>query len=112
MLCGHTEGITHCSPKGDGRYVISNGKDHALRLWDLRQMRSQRDIIHDESASIRYGLKNWDYRNDYYKKPRYEAHPKDCSVMTYRSHHVLKTLIRCHFSPIESTGGQYIYTGG
>ncbi|KAJ9112882.1 hypothetical protein QFC19_000437 [Naganishia cerealis] len=97
---------------GDGRYVISNGKDQALRLWDLRQMRSQRDIIHDESASIRYGLRNWDYRNDYYKKPRYEAHPKDCSVMTYRGHHVLKTLIRCHFSPIESTGGQYIYTGG
>ncbi|KAJ9113030.1 hypothetical protein QFC22_006126 [Naganishia vaughanmartiniae] len=67
VLCGHTEGITHCSPKGDGRYVISNGKDQALRLWDLRQMRSQRDILHDESASIR---------------------------------------------PIESTGGQYLYTGG
>jgi hypothetical protein len=32
--------------------------------------------------------------------------------MTYRGHHVLKTLIRCNFSPIESTGGQYLYTGG
>lgn len=27
VLIGHTEGITHVSPKGDGRYVISNGKD-------------------------------------------------------------------------------------
>ena len=27
MLIGHTEGITHVGPKGDGRYVISNGKD-------------------------------------------------------------------------------------
>lgn len=32
--------------------------------------------------------------------------------MTYRGHHVLSTLIRCHFSPVESTGGQYVYTGG
>lgn len=27
VLIGHTEGITHVAPKGDGRYVISNGKD-------------------------------------------------------------------------------------
>lgn len=27
VLVGHTEGITYVSPKGDGRYVISNGKD-------------------------------------------------------------------------------------
>jgi WD repeat-containing protein 23 len=107
--------------------VISNGKDQAMRLWDLRQMRSQSDITHDASASVRYGksshsllpfanglpgLRNFDYRGGTYAKPRYEAHPKDCSVMTYRGHHVLKTLIRCNFSPIESTGGQYLYTGG
>ncbi|GHJ85883.1 hypothetical protein NliqN6_2285 [Naganishia liquefaciens] len=112
VLCGHTEGITFCAPKGDGRYVLSNGKDQAMRLWDLRQMRSQSDISHDESASVRYGLRNFDYRGGTYAKPRFEAHPKDCSVMTYRGHHVLKTLIRCNFSPIESTGGQYLYTGG
>jgi len=27
VLVGHTEGVTHVSPRGDGRYVISNGKD-------------------------------------------------------------------------------------
>ena len=31
--------------------------------------------------------------------------------MTYRGHAVLQTLIRCHFSPAETTGGQYIYSG-
>jgi WD repeat-containing protein 23 len=35
----------------------------------------------------------------------------DCSVMTYRGHSVLRTLIRCHFSPTETTGAQYIYSG-
>jgi len=40
-----------------------------------------------------------------------KSHPKDCSVMTYRGHSVYRTLIRCHFSPIASTGAQYIYSG-
>jgi len=31
--------------------------------------------------------------------------------MTYRGHAVLKTLIRCYFSPGETTGGQYLYSG-
>jgi WD repeat-containing protein 23 len=34
VLVGHTEGITTVAAKGDGRYIISNGKDQALRLWD------------------------------------------------------------------------------
>lgn len=40
-----------------------------------------------------------------------EAHPRDCSIMTYRGHQVFRTLIRCYFSPIETTGASYIYTG-
>lgn len=35
----------------------------------------------------------------------------DTSLMTYRGHSVLQTLIRCHFSPSFSTGQRYIYTG-
>lgn len=35
----------------------------------------------------------------------------DTSLMTYRGHSVLQTLIRCHFSPEISTGQKYIYTG-
>ena len=31
--------------------------------------------------------------------------------MTYRGHAVLRTLIRCYFSPTEVTGGQYLYSG-
>ena len=50
-------------------------------------------------------------RRGVYPKPRVLAHPKDCSVMTYRGHAVLRTLIRCYFSPTETTGGQYLYSG-
>lgn len=35
----------------------------------------------------------------------------DTSVMTYRGHSVLQTLVRCHFSPELTTGQRYIYTG-
>jgi hypothetical protein len=53
-----------------------------------------------------------DYRRcGRYPKPKYMAHLLDCSIMTYRGHAVLQTLIRCHFSPAETTGGQYIYSG-
>jgi hypothetical protein len=31
--------------------------------------------------------------------------------MTYRGHVVMQTLIRCNFSPSESTGGRFIVTG-
>ena len=35
----------------------------------------------------------------------------DSSLMTYRGHTVLQTLIRCHFSPAHTTAQRYIYTG-
>ncbi|GAB1522540.1 hypothetical protein RhiTH_005660 [Rhizoctonia solani] len=106
VLPGHTEGITSVSAKGDGRYIISNGKDHALRLWDLRMMRENEDVTYG-----RYGQIGYDYRYGNYRKPRRHAHPQDCSVMTYRGHSVFRTLIRCHFSPEETTGQAYIYSG-
>ncbi|KAJ6541801.1 WD40-repeat-containing domain protein [Mycena capillaripes] len=108
VLIGHTEGITYVSAKGDGRYVISNGKDQKLRLWDLRKMRTNQDL--EAVQNHDYGT-NYDYRYPHYPRPRYPAHPKDCSVMSYHGHSVLRTLIRCHFSPAETTGGQYIYSG-
>ncbi|KAJ8084592.1 hypothetical protein PM082_003365 [Marasmius tenuissimus] len=106
VLVGHTEGITYVSAKGDGRYILSNGKDQAMRLWDLRKMRGS-----DDYSTGHYGINGFDYRYPTYRKPRYTAHPQDCSVMTYRGHTVLMTLIRCHFSPAETTGGQYLYSG-
>ncbi|TFK26708.1 WD40 repeat-like protein [Coprinopsis marcescibilis] len=108
VLMGHTEGITYVSAKGDGRYVISNGKDQSLRLWDLRQMRSNQDLEAEEGSF--YGIRGFDYRNMHYPRSR-RAHPRDCSVMTYGGHKVLRTLIRCHFSPAATTGQQYIYSG-
>jgi DDB1- and CUL4-associated factor 11 len=39
-LVGHTEGVTHVSARGDGRHILSNGKDSTLRVWDVRKMRS------------------------------------------------------------------------
>lgn len=41
----------------------------------------------------------------------HRPHPHDCSVVTFTGHKVLKTLIRCHFSPAGSTDGRYIYSG-
>ena len=66
VLIGHTEGITYVSAKGDGRYVISNGKDQVLRLWDLRKMRSSLDW--EEAQGRHYGIPNFDYRCDAYPR--------------------------------------------
>ncbi|KAL7421369.1 hypothetical protein Q5752_004254 [Cryptotrichosporon argae] len=111
VLVGATEGITYIAPKGDGRYVVANSKDQAARLYDLRNMRSWSDFENESDAVIKYGQARFDYRQMRYNRPARLAHPKDCSVMTYRGHSVLRTLIRCHFSPLESTGQNYIYSG-
>ncbi len=45
------------SAKGDGRYVISNGKDQALRLWDLRKMRTNEEpTLHMASVITTTGM--------------------------------------------------------
>ncbi len=61
-------------------------------------------------------MQNWDYR--WQGVPHYltrrERRPRiehDSSVMTYRGHTVLQTLIRCRFSPVHTTGQRYIYSG-
>ena len=41
VFLGHTEGLTYVDSKGDGRYVLSNGKDQTAKLWDLRKMMSK-----------------------------------------------------------------------
>ena len=55
----------------------------------------------------------WDYRwEGLPKKFQKEIKLKgDVSVMTYRGHSLLKCLSRAYFSPLETTGQQYIYTG-
>ncbi|KAK6940886.1 WD40 repeat [Dillenia turbinata] len=100
VLIGHLEGITFIDSRGDGRYLISNGKDQTIKLWDIRK-------IHQ--GFRRY---EWDYRwMDYPPQARDLKHPSDQSLATYKGHSVLRTLIRCYFSPAYSTGQKYIYTG-
>ncbi|KAG6897966.1 hypothetical protein C0992_008356 [Termitomyces sp. T32_za158] len=60
VLIGHTEGVTYVSAKGDGRYIVSNGKDQALRLWDLRKMRNNQE--YEAVRAKHYGRREFDYR--------------------------------------------------
>ncbi|XP_061372037.1 LEC14B protein isoform X2 [Gastrolobium bilobum] len=94
VLMGHLEGITFIDSRGDGRYFISNGKDQTIKLWDIRKM----------SSNVTWWM-------DYPPQAKDLNHPCDQSVATYRGHSVLRTLIRCYFSPAFSTGQKYIYTG-
>lgn len=107
VFLGHTEGLTYIDSKGDGRYVLSNGKDQTMKLWDLRKMVPTEQA--DKIDSTRYSIP-FDYRFDDYDTSKYYKHPHDCSVVTYRGHSVLKTLIRCHFSPPGSTDSRYVYS--
>ncbi|CAL8135582.1 unnamed protein product [Orchesella dallaii] len=111
ILAGHIDGITYIDPKGDGRYLLTNSKDQSIKLWDMRRFASD-DAISKTKRVV--AEQNWDYRWQRVPKrlcvPRKQA-DGDVSVMTYRGHSVLNTLIRCHFSPSYSTGQQYIYTG-
>lgn len=42
--------MTSLDPKGDGRHFISNGKDQAVKLWDLRRSHGQADLTRGVSS--------------------------------------------------------------
>ena len=109
VFMGHTEGLTYVDSKGDGRYVLSNGKDQTMKLWDLRKMMSTEQSARINASNFSSGF---DYRYMTHSDIEYTPHPHDCSLVTYRGHSVLKTLIRCHFSPPGSTNSRYVYSGG
>ncbi|CAL0334650.1 unnamed protein product [Lupinus luteus] len=112
ILMGHLEGVTFIDSRGDGRYLISNGKDQTIKLWDIRKMSSNATMMSPNALSPGIGEDDWDYRwMDYPDYARNLKHPHDTSLATYRGHSVLRTLIRCYFSPSYSTGQKYIYTG-
>ncbi|XP_049827954.1 DDB1- and CUL4-associated factor 11 isoform X2 [Schistocerca gregaria] len=111
VLAGHMDGITYIDPRGDGRHFISNCKDQSIKLWDVRVF-SGKDGQQNTLKAV--ADQSWDYR--WQKVPRKLLNPKkplagDTSIMTYRGHTVLQTLVRCHFSPAFTTGQRYIYTG-
>ncbi|CAG5115960.1 unnamed protein product, partial [Candidula unifasciata] len=101
-LAGHSDGITYIDSKGDARYLISNCKDQTMKLWDIRQFSDPEGI---EETKRAVSTNQWDYR--WQQVPRKAAKKKvlkgDSSVMTYRGHCVLHTLIRCKFF----TGGHH-----
>lgn len=110
-LAGHMDGVTFIDSRGDGRHLISNSKDQSIKLWDIRKFSADDGknntlkAVHDQT---------WDYRWQAVPRRLYNSKQKlegDTSIMTYRGHSVLKTLVRCRFSPIATTGQRYIYTG-
>uniref|UniRef100_A0A8C9E3L8 DDB1 and CUL4 associated factor 11 n=1 Tax=Phocoena sinus TaxID=42100 RepID=A0A8C9E3L8_PHOSS len=109
-LAGHQDGITFIDSKGDARYLISNSKDQTIKLWDIRRFSSREGMEASRQAATQ---QNWDYRWQQVPKKAWRKLklPGDSSLMTYRGHGVLHTLIRCRFSPTHSTGQQFIYSG-
>ena len=110
IFVGHAEGITNVCSKGDGIYVASNGKDQLLKVWDIRKMVSYdrfkriKTPVQDNGFDYRYGA-------SYRMTNRQPKHPDDSSIFTFKGHEVYQTLIRCQFSPLETTGQRYVYTG-
>jgi DDB1- and CUL4-associated factor 11 len=111
VFLGHREGITHLDSKGDGLQLVSNGKDQCIKLWDTRKVRSS-GYAEAYRTSHRYQL-GYDYRMGLYPLRDYtKKMDADQSLLTFRGHLVMGTLIRCYFSPAETTGQRFVYTGG
>ncbi|KAH8812575.1 WD40-repeat-containing domain protein [Xylogone sp. PMI_703] len=109
---GHIEGITYIDSKGDGRYVLSNGKEQSMKLWDLRMVMSPKDFGAIKSkVQANPDEDRFDYRWGAYDEDDWYRHPNDNSLVTFRGHSVLRTLIRCHFSPPGSSDSRYVYSG-
>ncbi|XP_077591807.1 DDB1- and CUL4-associated factor 11 isoform X2 [Stigmatopora nigra] len=110
QLAGHRDGITFIHSKGDARYLISNSKDQSIKLWDVRKFSPKEGLT---ASRLAVTHQNWDYRWQRVPQRALGRHKLagDTSVMTYRGHGVLHTLIRCRFSPEFSTGHRFIYSG-
>ena len=65
------------------------------------------------APSERYQHSGWDYRygGNYPGRQDRHTHPSDRSCLTFRGHYVLRTLIRCYFSPLRTTNQRYAVTG-
>jgi DDB1- and CUL4-associated factor 11 len=107
VFLGHREGLTYVDSKADGRYVLSNGKDQLMKLWDLRKMMTMSQF---NDIKLDLPAETFDYQISSYPREDYRPHPNDCSLVTFRGHQVLKTLNRCRFSPPGSTNSRYVYT--
>ncbi|XP_051631615.1 LOW QUALITY PROTEIN: DDB1- and CUL4-associated factor 11-like, partial [Manacus candei] len=98
VLAGHRDGVTFLCPRGDGRYVVSNSKDQSAKLWDLRRPAGPGGVAAARRAVAR---QSWDYR---WQRAPAQARkatplPGDASLVTFRGHVVLHTLLRCRLGP-------------
>ncbi|CEM08131.1 unnamed protein product [Vitrella brassicaformis CCMP3155] len=107
VLVGHTQGLTCVRARPfNSFYLCSNAKDQLLKVWDIRKCGNE-DKCNTRAAP------SWDYRwQQYPVNPALarHRHSHDQSVHTFLGHSILKTLIRCNFSP-ASTGSRYVYSG-
>lgn len=109
-MAGHIDGITFIDTKNDARYFVSNSKDQSIKLWDVRCFSTKEAV---DSTKKVVSSQKWDYRWQQVPKrvTRKKSVSGDSSVMTYRGHSVLHTLVRCRFSPKFTTGQRFIYSG-
>ncbi|XP_066064949.1 LOW QUALITY PROTEIN: DDB1- and CUL4-associated factor 11, partial [Chamaea fasciata] len=109
-LAGHRDGVTFLHARGDGRYVVSNSKDQSAKLWDLRRPSGPAALAAARRAVAR---QSWDYR--WQRAPRNvwpagaTPLPGDASLVTFRGHSVLHTLLRCRLAP---PGGAPVMAAG
>ena len=88
-------------------YFITNSKDQSIKLWDIRCGSSFSTTLHPGI----HRLVGFDYRRDLYPRINVKKSLNDTSIITMKGHVVLRTLIKCHFSPQMQTNQKYIYTG-
>ncbi|WZZ34582.1 hypothetical protein YC2023_017983 [Brassica napus] len=132
---GYSFGMFSVKFSTDGRELVAGSSDDSIYVYDLEANRDQvrgddnlckvwdrRCFIgRDKAAGVLVGhlegvQRNyeWDYRcMEYPPESINLKHPFDQSVSTYKGQSVLRTLIRCYFSPLHSTGSNdssvYIY---
>lgn len=111
LFVGHQSGLTFVTTKNDGRFLLSNGKDQFIKLWDARKCTSMSDY---PSVKKPPRDRSFDYRGR--SLPRLMSGAgedfRDDAVVTYGGEHeTLKTLIRAYFSPLHTTGQRYVYCG-
>jgi DDB1- and CUL4-associated factor 11 len=82
-----------------------------MKLWDLRMVMPSGDFERIKPHRRATSEHHFDYRWGTYDEDDWYQDPHDNSLVTFRGHKVLRTLIRCHFSPPGSTNSRYVYSG-
>ncbi|XP_074325041.1 LEC14B homolog [Apium graveolens] len=111
ILVGHVDGVSFIDSRGDSCHLISNARDHSIKLWDIRKMSSNITENAYKKRKIPLCDIHKVHRSSQGRIMRNFRHPYDISLATYRGHEVYGVPIRCYFSPEKSTGQKYIYTG-